>query len=106
MGTNNISFPSLKILMNNFKLKDTWRERNGNTKEYSWNKVYTQNTNKNRGPTDISSMRLDYFLTTPKINLSKKTHIFMPQKSPLGSDHSPVILVIKCPWIDVNKNFT
>ena len=82
-NNNNRARDEVENLMNEYFLKETWRERNMDRKEYSWYKGGTRN---------IAS-RIDYALISS--GLDQKVEIIQYIAS-IKTDHRAIYLVVEC----------
>jgi hypothetical protein len=72
-------------------------------KGFTWEKIALPNEEKERNSTEISAMRLDYFLTSEAIGKSIKTHCKIMENTTIRTDHNPVWMVIKNPWNNIKE---
>jgi len=94
ISTNSVTFEGLNNLIKAHNLVDIWRKKNPEKIEFSWERNKMENKEKNKERSENLAMRLDFFLTTPKIGNSKLNKAYIPEKKPIDSDHKPVVLII------------
>lgn len=102
--TNKVIFKGLEEFIKKNNLIDIWCKNNENKREFTWEKVALQNEKKEREQTEISSMRLDFFVTTKKISESKITHSNIIKNNFIRTDHKVIWISIKNPWNNTKEN--